>query len=72
MASIIGKGVLEPYSQILELPEPVPAVRLADLLKLPEAYHENTIAVRDNRALSLDELIYNGDEILVFVSVMGG
>ena len=72
MASIIGKGVLEPYSQTLEFPEPVPAALLPELMKLPESFRENVVAVRGSKTLSLDELIYDNDEITVFVSVMGG
>jgi hypothetical protein len=72
MATIIGKGVLEPYSQTLVFPEPVPAACLPALMKVPESYRENIIPVRDGKVLSLDELLYDKDEILVFVSVMGG
>ena len=72
MASIIGKGVLEPFSQTLVFEEPVTAACLPGLMKLPEAFRENIIAVRNGRVLSLDELLYNDDEILVFVAVMGG
>jgi len=72
MTSIVGQGVLKPYSQTLLLTEPVRVANLPELMKLPENYHENVIAVRDNKALSLDELLYDNDEILVFISVMGG
>ena len=72
MATIIGKGVLEPYSQTMLLPEPVTAACLPELMKVPEALRENIIPVRGGKVLSLDELIYNEDEITVFVSVMGG
>ena len=72
MASIIGKGILKPFSLTLAFEKPVPVACLPDLMKLPESYRENVIAVRDNKVLSLDELLYNSDEILVFVSVMGG
>jgi len=72
MASIIGKGVLKPFSQTLVLPEPVTVACLPELMKLPQAYHENITAVRDGKVLTLDELLFDGDEILVFISVMGG
>ena len=72
MALIIGKGVLKPYSQTIIFPEPVPTAHLPELMKLPETYRENLIAVRGNKALSLDELIYDDDEINIFISVMGG
>ena len=72
MASIKGIGVLEPYSQTLAIPEPVPTACLPELMKLPEIYRENIIVVRDRKVLSLDELLGNDDEILLFVSVMGG
>ena len=72
MASIIGKGLLKPYSQTVVLSEPVPVAELPELMKVPEEYRENIIAVRDGKVLSLDNLLNDGDEILVFVSVMGG
>ena len=72
MASITGKGVLKQYSQTVEIKEPVPVARLPELMKLPENYHENIIAVKDGKVLSLDELMCDDDDIIVFVSVMGG
>ena len=72
MAVIIGKGVLHPYSQTVVLPVPVPVENLPELMKVPEEYRENIIAVRDGRVLSLDELLSDEDEIQIFISVMGG
>ena len=72
MVSITGKGVLKPYSQTVALTNPVPAASLPELMKLPLEYHEDIIAVRNNKVLSLDELIYDGDEILLFIAAMGG
>jgi len=72
LASITGKGVLKQYSQTVEIKEPVPVARLPELMKLPENYHENIIAVKDGKVLSLDELMCDDDDIIVFVSVMGG
>ena len=72
MAKITGKGVLKPFSQTVEFTEPLPAAVLIELLKLPETYREEVIAVKDGKVLSLDELVSNGDEIFVFLSVMGG
>ena len=72
MASIIGKGVLEPYSQTVVFLEPVLVASLPELMKIPENYSENMIVVRDKKVLSLDELIFDDDEIMVFISAMGG
>ncbi|MCL1940460.1 MAG: hypothetical protein FWG09_00850 [Synergistaceae bacterium] len=72
MAAFVGKGDLKSYSKIAPLPEPVPVSELPVIMGLPETYFNNIIAVRDNRALSLDEPISDGDEILVFISAMGG
>jgi len=72
LVSFIGKGVLEQYSQTVEIKEPVAVACLPDLMKLPEDYRENAIAVRDGKVLLLDELIRDDDEIIVFLSVMGG
>jgi len=72
VAAIIGKGVLKQYSQTVEIKAPVPAAVLPELMKLPEIYRENIIAVRDGRVLPPDELLNDGDEIILFLSVMGG
>ena len=72
MASIKGIGVLKPYSLVVTISEPVSTACLPELMKLPEIFRENIIAVRDRKVLSLDELLSDDDEILVFVSAMGG
>ena len=72
MASIIGTGVLEEYSQTVAFSKPMLTAALPELMKLPGIYRENIVAVRNGRVLSLDELVYDGDEILVFISAMGG
>ena len=72
MASIIGKGVLKQYSQTLEINGSVSVASIPELMKLPENLHENVIAVRDGKVLSLDEFVSDDDEIILFISVMGG
>ena len=72
MASIIGKGILKQYSQTVEIHGSVPASSIPDLMKLPENYRENVIAVRDGKVLSLDDPVNDDDEIILFISVMGG
>jgi len=72
MAAFIGKGVLEPYSCTVSLSEPVSATEIHSLMDLPKMYEECIIAVSSSRVLSEDDAICDGDEILVFVSPMGG
>jgi sulfur carrier protein ThiS len=72
MASIIGKGTLKPYSQTVVFREPVKAACLPALMKLPAEYSENVIVVRNGKVLSPEELLNDEDEILVFISAMGG
>ena len=72
MVRIIGKGVLKPYCQTLRIDEPVLASGMYELLKLPETYRDNIVAVRDGKVLQLDENVNDSDEIVLFVSVMGG
>ena len=69
---IIGKGILKQYSQTLDINESVSSANLPELMKLPENLRENVILVRDGRVLSPDELVSDDDEIILFVSVMGG
>lgn len=72
MANIICKEPLKAYSQSLFLPQPIKAQDLPRLLKIPEELAEAVIAVRNHQKLDLDALIYNDDEILLFLAVMGG
>ena len=72
MASIIGKGALKAYSKIVKIHDPMPVACLPGLMKLPEKYRDNIIAVKDGKVLSRETLLKDDDEILVFISVMGG
>ena len=72
MVRIIGKGVLKPYCQTIEIDEPVLTSGLYELLKLPETYRDNIVAVRDGKVMPLYETVNDSDEIVLFVSVMGG
>lgn len=72
MVKITGKGVLEPYSRTIQLAGLVRVSDLPGLIDLPEPYHQNIIAVRENKVLSLNEPVRDEDEILIFVSAMGG
>ena len=72
MAKIICKEPLKAYSQSLILPQPVRVQDLPRLLKIPEEMAEAVIAVRDHQKLELDAIVYNDDEIIIFLAVMGG
>ena len=72
MAKFIGKGLLQQFSQEISLAAPTTVQNLPDLLKLPEEYANILIVVRDHKKLEPDELIHNGDEIYIFLAVMGG
>jgi len=56
----------------VDIHEPIPVERLPELVKLPENLRENIIAVRGGKVLTLDELVSDKDEIVLFISVMGG
>lgn len=72
MATFIGKGDLASYSLSLTLENPIRVTEIPRLLFLPQQFHENVIAVKENRVLSLDEEIFDQDCILLFLSLMGG
>ena len=72
MVFIEGKGVLKPFSQAITFSESVPVSCIPEMMKLPETYREEIIAIRDGRVLSLDESLNDGDKIQVFIAAMGG
>ena len=72
MAIFTGKEPLEKYSCEIKLNNPVFVLDIPKMLNIAEDYCENLIAVRDNKVLMQDELIFDGDEIEIFIAVMGG
>jgi hypothetical protein len=72
MTNFIGKGILEQYSQIIKLEQPLIVHNLGEFLKLPKELSYNLIVVRGSRKLNDDELILNDDEIYLFFAAMGG
>jgi hypothetical protein len=72
MAKFIGKGLLEPYSNEIVLTEPVTTYSLKFLLRLPEDLSENIIAVRGSRKLNDGDLVYDDDDIILFLATLGG
>lgn len=72
MATFIGKGELEAYSCCINLEQPIQVADVAQLLLLPPEYADTIIVVKHNTVLSLDEVICNQDEVMLFLSLMGG
>lgn len=72
MTVFSGVGLFRPYSCEIVLESPIAARDLGELLKLPENYYNYLIAVRGSRVLNKDDLIYDGDEILLYMALMGG
>ncbi len=72
LTKIIGAGVMEPYSRELELQQPTPAGELVTLLQIPANLAEELLVVRGHSLLTDEELVMNGDEIHLYLAVMGG
>ena len=72
LTKIIGTGVMKPYSRELELEQPILVRELVDLLQMPANLAEELLVVRGHGLLSNEELIMNGDEIFLYLAVMGG
>jgi hypothetical protein len=72
MAKFIGKGILQQYSQEIFLIHQIKVRDLPTLLKLPDELANILIVVRDHRKLDFDELILNGDDVYLYMAVMGG
>jgi hypothetical protein len=72
MAKIIGKGEFRSFSRDVVLSTSIRVQDLPSLLNMPAELAEIAIVIRGNRKLDFDELIYNDDEIYLFMAVMGG
>jgi hypothetical protein len=72
MAKFIGKGILQQYSQEIFLTNQIKVRDLPTLLKFSDELANILIVVRDHRKLDFDELILNGDEVYLYMAVMGG
>ena len=72
MTHFIGRGILERYSQVKEIKQPLLVRDLSKFLKLPKELSDNLIVVRQNMKLDDDETILNEDEIFIFFAAMGG
>lgn len=69
---IIGAGVMQPYSREINLEEPMRVRDLVNLLQIPANLAEELLVVREHRLLTDEEQIKNGDEIFLYLAVMGG
>ena len=72
LTKIIGMGVMKPFSREIDLQHPILVRELAKLLQIPASLAEELLVVREHHLLMDDEQIMNGDEILLYLAVMGG
>lgn len=72
MASFIGKGLLQDYSQEIILTQPITVASLPALLQIPDHLSNHLIFLRNHLRLSGEDQILNEDEVIIFIEVMGG
>ena len=72
LTKVIGTGVMKPYSRELELPQHLLVRELVKLLHMPANLSEDLLVVSGHRLLTDEEQIKCGDEIFLFLAVMGG
>jgi hypothetical protein len=72
LTKVIGTGVMEPYSRELELEQPIKVCNLVKLLQIPPNLLEELLVVRGHHLLGDEELVMGGDEIMLYLAVMGG
>lgn len=72
LTKIIGMGVMKPFCREIDLQHPILVRELAKLLQIPASLAEELLVVREHHLLMDDEQIMNGDEILLYLAVMGG
>ena len=72
MTRFDGRGLLRSFSCEMRLAEPIRVRDLGAFLGLPWDYSSNLIVVRGSRKLEANNLIYDDEEIILFLAVMGG
>lgn len=72
MTKFNGRGLLKPFTCELKLTEPVPVHSLETLVGLPEDYGKNLVVVRGSKKLDFTDLIYDNEEIILFLATLGG
>ena len=72
MTNFIGNGIYKPFSQVINLKQPLLVRDMGKLLKIPEELADNLIVVRDSRKLDDEDFIHNDDEIFFYFAAMGG
>lgn len=69
---IIGVGIMKQFSCDLEVADAIAVSELASELKMPTDLADELIVVRGHRKLNEDELIHDGEEVTLFLQIMGG
>jgi molybdopterin converting factor small subunit len=69
---IVGSGIMKQFSRELEIANTIAVSELAAILEMPENLADELIVVRGHRKLNEDELIHDGEEVALFLQIMGG
>ena len=72
LTKIIGTGVMKPFSREIDLQHSILVPELVKLLQIPANLAEELLVVRGHHLLTDEEQIMNGDEIFLYLAVMGG
>jgi uncharacterized membrane protein len=68
---IIGVGVMKQFSRDLEVAN-IAVSELAAKLGMPQDLADELIVVRGHRKLNEEDLIHDGEEVTLFLHIMGG
>lgn len=63
---------MKQFSRDLEVADAMCVSELASELKMPKDLADELIVVRGSRKINEDELIHDGEEITLFLQIMGG
>jgi hypothetical protein len=72
MIKITGYGVMKQFSSEFLPTEELIVRNLPELLNMPKELAAELIVVRGHRKLNEDELIHDGEEVTLFLQIMGG
>jgi uncharacterized membrane protein len=68
---IIGVGVMKQFSRDLEVAN-IAVSELAAKIGMPQDLADELIVVRGHRKLNEEDLIHDGEEVTLFLHIMGG
>lgn len=72
MIKVTGIGIMNQFSGNLDIQDSIIVSQLPEMLRMPKEIADELIVVREHRKLNEDEMIHDGEEVTLFLQIMGG